>query len=613
MRPLRGTGYLTAIIILASASAGATADGLADSWCEWNTTPVPFATAWQVDDGFDDWMRTSSQVPSSFTHQDARGLAEIAIENLARHGRPGVQPRILTGSANCNPLSEPRCIAALTDVEDPWGCGLFTPKAAYTHWSTKSVVFCVDHAAPMFRVPTILEHELGHAHGLNHVEAEPNCSSAPATDCLVAGTADGCEGEKMCRSTGCNGGGPGFAPGDAFGLRTVYFGTAAPVDRWLTTGSAYLPGISGFHFMSPAPGYLSMYAPRIDCARSTSPSIQCAVAHAYFGSSVNFRVVKLSGWNSSGWSNLNYTQTWNIDIQSPPDIALSDDGTVAWATRTTSSASNNVQVRHINLATGSTTAVSLGYHSILSPRIAFYGTNSDPLSQEHALVVGVEGRTGSLSIGRWRLHHVTYFSNSGGLIASAVDFDELDERDDTLGNDDVDVNMIATDFDFDCESEFDGLCVLAAVFWDRENHDPYVMNAVQRRRFRLPFGAGAVTMLDADWARDVTYRAQSVIGVSYANPRLYISSGNFALGSSGVNNTRVVQYRASSATSPESTLLHRGDFDTCMAFVTVDGDPITGATQHGGTSIAYCPSCGYGTLESVHLGHREAPPYDYCF
>lgn len=614
MRQLNGIEHLAVIVSLAASSAHAAADGNSDSWCEWNTTPVPFATAWQVDDDFDDWMRTSSQVQSTFTHQDARGLAEIALENLARHGRAGVQTRVLTGSANCDPLNEPRCIAALTNAEDPWGCGLFSPTSAYTHFSTKSVVFCVDHLASMYRVPSILEHELGHAHGLLHVEAEPNCSSTPATDCAVAGKTDGCEGEKMCKSTGCNGGGPGFAPGDAFGLRTVYFGTSNPVDRWINTGSAYLPGISGFHFMSPQPGYVSMYAPRIDCARSMSPSLQCAIAHVYFGSSVNVRVVKMNGWSASGWSTLSYTPTVNIDVQSPPDIALSDDGSIGWMTRTTTSAINNVQVRRINLATGSTTAVSLGYHSTLPPRIAFYGDTHSPLQQQHALVVGVEGRTGTLSIGRWRLHHLIY-SPLGILSAQSVDFDELDKRNDDIGDgQDVDVNMIVTDFDFDCESEIDGLCVLAAVLWDRDTGSPTIVNGVQRRRFRLPFAASAVTMVDADWQRDTSYRAQSVIGVSYANPRLYVSSGNFALGSSA-NNTRVVEYAGSGSTTPTSTLLRSGDYDTCMAFVTVDGEPISGATQHGGTSIAYCPSCngGAGTLESVHLGHRETSPYDYCF
>lgn len=121
-------------------------------------------------------------------------------------------------------------------------------------------------------------------------------------------------------------------------------------------------------------------------------------------------------------------------------------------------------------------------------------------------------------------------------------------------------------------------------------------------------------MVDSDWQRDATYSAQSVIGVAYANPRLYVSSGNAALGSSA-NNTRVVEYAGSGSTTPASTLLRSGDFDTCMAFVTGGGDYLSGATQRGGTSIAYCPSCnaGAGTLESVHLGHREASPYDYCF
>ncbi|OGQ24395.1 MAG: hypothetical protein A2138_06850 [Deltaproteobacteria bacterium RBG_16_71_12] len=242
----------------------------------------------------------------------------------------------------------------------------------------------------------------------------------------------------------------------------------------------------------------------------------------------------------------------------------------------------------------------------------YYGNY--PAEQEHALVIGVEGRTGQLSIGRWRLHHVIYYSNTGGIISSGVDFGDLDDRDDTLDTQDVDVNMIVTDFDFDCESDLDGLCVLAAVLWDRNAEQPMIVNGVQRRRFRLPFGAMAVTMTDAIWRRDTTYRAQSVIGVSYANPRLYVSSGNFALGSSA-NNTRVVEYSSSTSTTPENTLLHRGDSDTCMAFVTGDGDYLSDATQHGGTSIAYCPSCngGAGTLESVHFGHREAWPYDYCF
>ncbi len=557
MRHLTAMSMVASIVTAGSLPARATADGYTDSWCEWSTTPVPFATVWKVDDDFDDWMRTSSLVPSTLTHQDARGLVEIALENLARHARAGVHSRVWVGETSCDPLSEPRCIAALSDAQDPWGCGM-GQGLAYTHWSTKSVVFCIDHGTAMHKLTSILEHELGHAHGLAHVEAEPNCSNSPATGCAVSGTTDGCEGEKMCMSPGCNGGGPGFAPGDAFGLRTVYFGTSDPVDRWLTTGSAAVPGITGFHVMSPAPGYLSMHAPRIDCARSASPSIQCAIAHAWHSSNTNVRISKLSGWNSSGWSTLSYTQSWAISAYVPPDIALDDSGSTAWLTRTTSSASNNVQIRRINLATESTTAVSLGYHSILPPRIAYYGNYNNPNLEEHALVVGVEGRTGALSIGRWRLHHITYYSNSGGLIATSVDFGDLDDRNDTLDTQDVDVNMIVTDFDFDSESELNGLCVLAAVLWDRETHSPTIVNGVQRRRFRLPLGATAVTMTDAVWRRDTSYRAQSVIGVAYAGPRLYVSSGNFALAGSSVNNTRVVQYSSSTSTTPESTLLHRG-------------------------------------------------------
>jgi len=137
----------------------------------------------------------------------------------------------------------------------------------------------------------------------------------------------------------------------------------------------------------------------------------------------------------------------------PPDIALVSSGATAYVVRAHStSITNNIQVRRVVLSTGATTTVTLGYPTRLPPRVA-------NLPGDAVLVLGVAWDQPS----RWQLHKVSYNKTLGALNAVALNMGTLD--DDFGGGDEVDNNLIISDFDFDCNN---GSCVLAAVLHDTD-------------------------------------------------------------------------------------------------------------------------------------------------
>ena len=210
---------------------------------------------------------------------------------------------------------------------------------------------------------------------------------------------------------------------------------------------------------------------------------------------------------------------------------------------------------------------------------------------------------------RWQLHKVSYNKTLGALDVVALNMGPLD--DDLGAEDDVDHNLIVSDFDFDCYS---GDCVLAAVLHDV---DPIVeddgYDVVPRRRFSV--SGTTVTVPDSDWNREASAaRANAVIGVARSSSRLYVSAGRAATGPGDVNNTRIAELLTDTSAIPSATLLLRSDTAGCVNHVTPLGT-IPAATQHGGTSISVCQSCngGAGTLESVHLRPYAPGTSDVCF
>jgi len=281
----------------------------------------------------------------------------------------------------------------------------------------------------------------------------------------------------------------------------------------------------------------------------------------------------------------------------PPDISLTNGGGSAWTTRVTDSATDNVQIRFVNLTSLNTYTALLGYRTRLPPRIVSYGTDI-------ALVVGVDTATG-----RWRLNRIRFSTSTRpNLSVDSIDFGVLGNQ----GSTDNFHNHIVSDFDFDCDRSGNGAqCVIAAALLE-EDIGPLFGGAnfstVQTRRFSVVSSGTVASVIGSDWTHvDNSNRANSVIGLGLEDGggKMYISAGVPVLTSSQTNNTRTTEYQTAGATTPLTSFSNKTDWETCQAIFGVNGS-LSGASQHGGTSIAICPDCNGGspTLESVHLGHQ---------
>lgn len=593
---LTGTAVTCALTI---APAAAASDGMADSFCpRGDASRIEWEKIWRVTSDFDDRMRESIQfIPqgASFSHADARGMVDIALQNLARQSRAYVTMRVLENDHTCT-FGSGGCVRALTDDEAPVECGI-GDAGGYVQVGGNDVTICQENLASGW-LPMTLEHEITHTYHLTHAN---DWVGDPCNDNPGCAASDGCDGELMCRGV-CDNGWSYLTAADSTGLRTEYNGSTMYIDRAWNTGGANLPNVTGFAYDSPGiSGHYAAFPPRIDCSEvATNPTNRCAVVALYQTSPTDttLRITTLNGWTATtGWVNTTDVNDVVVASRFPPDITLIAGGATAYVVRTNSaSITNNVQVRRVVLSTGATTTVSLGYATRLPPRIA-------NLPGDAVLVLGARWDQPS----RWQLHKISYNKTLGAFDTPvALDMGPLDN--DTGGTDEAENNMIVSDFDFDCYS---GSCVLAAVLHDSdETNEAAGYNVVQRRRFTV--SGTTVTVPDPDWSRDDNgVRANAVIGVARGASRLYVSAGRAATSSVDASNTRVTEYDSDTAAAPSIARLQRSDTAGCVNHVTPLGT-IPAATQHGGTSVSVCPGCngGAGTLESVHM---LPGPSSVCF
>ena len=583
-------------VVLSPSLPTRASDGLADSHCpRWDAAPMDAEMVWRVTSDFDERIRADVEgIPrgENFSHADARAMVDIALQNLTRQSRAFFVARVLEGDHTCT-FGEGGCVRALRNDEAPVECGLLDA-AAYVQAGGRDITICQENVAAG-NLPLVLEHEGSHTYHLTHANSELGdvCNDEAGCD-----TADGCDGELMCRSQ-CDGGWSYPTAGDSAGLRLEYNGMDSYIDRPWSTGGANLPGINGFAHDSPGiSGHYASFPPRIDCSDvASNPTNQCAVVSMYQLSTARMQLTTLNGWTAaSGWLYAADVVDTAITSRFPPDIALVAGGGTAYVLRAHStSITNNIQVRRVVLSTGSTTTLTLGYATRLPPRVA-------AIAGDAVLVLGARWDQPT----RWQLHKVSYNKTTGILSATALDMGPLDN--DTGGNDDTERNLIVSDFDFDC---YTNDCVLAAVLHDVDGPDDNAgYNIVQRRRFSV--SGSTVTVPDGDWVRDLAgARANSVLGVAKSASSLYISAGRAATASGDVNNTRVTEHLTDTATAPSSARLLRSDRAGCASHATPFGT-VPAATPHGGTSIAVCASCngGSGSLESTHL---SPGPNDVCF
>ncbi|MBI1946321.1 MAG: hypothetical protein HYS27_11520 [Deltaproteobacteria bacterium] len=592
---------VTAAALMLAGEAAAS-NGLADSACpRGDASPVEWEKIWRVTSDFDDRMVESVPgIPqgTSFSHADARAMVDVALQNLARQSRAFVTMRVLEGDHTCT-FGSGGCVRALKDLEAPVECGL-VGAAGYVEPGGRDVTICEENVGGG-NLPMVLEHEMTHTYHLWHAN-DDNITKPLCNDDPNCATSDGCDGELMCRGA-CDGGWSYLTAGDSAGLRTEYNGTTGYFDRPWSTGGAYLPDMTGFGHDSPGiSAHYASFPPRIDCSDvASNPTNACAAVTLYQTSVARLQISTLNGWTAtSGWLYAGDPYDTAATSRFPPDIALVSSGANAYVVRTHStSITNNIQVRRTVLSTGATTTVTLGYPTRLPPRVA-------NLPGDAVLVLGVAWDQPL----RWQLHKVTWNKTLGALDVVALNMGSLDN--DFGANDDVDNNLIISDFDFDC---YNGDCVLAAVLHDVDRTPPDAAgyNVVQRRRFSV--SGTTVTVPDANWIREASgVRANAVIGVARSSSRLYVSAGRAATAPGDANNTRVAEFLTDTSTTPSATAPLRSDGAGCDNHVTPLGT-IPAATQHGGFSISVCASCngGAGTLESVHLHPYDPGNSDVCF
>jgi hypothetical protein len=459
MRVLSKAPTFGLLLLGIAAPRAVAADGLTDSYCFLDHQSSD-ATVWNVNARFTDYLNTAGNLTSSapVSDADARAVVDIALQNLTRQSRATIHARVNDTASTCD-TGNSNCITAKSNLED-FTC-LTQSYNAYTN-SNNSIVFCLDRNISPGLVAPLVEHELGHAYSLAHVnDAYADVCAATPNGFCDGGVTDGCEGELMCRAQGCTGTGPGIAAGDALGLRVTYNNASGDyVPRFVNTGRSLLPGQGSFQFQTPAilsGGLDSAHAPRIDCARGSNPLHKCVVVRTYPSTGISERITTLDDWDAlQGWVTAQniYSVGSSTSFTMPPDISLTNGGGSAWTTRVTDSATDNVQIRFVNLTSLNTYTALLGYRTRLPPRIVSYGTDI-------ALVVGVDTATG-----RWRLNRIRFSTSTRpNLSVDSIDFGVLGNQ----GSTDNFHNHIVSDFDFDCDRSGNGAqCVIAAALLEED-------------------------------------------------------------------------------------------------------------------------------------------------
>ncbi|MCC7109852.1 MAG: hypothetical protein IT382_11225 [Deltaproteobacteria bacterium] len=591
---------LTAAALLAAGTANGTNNNTPDSYCQ-KLAATSDTTAWTIDPGLPAVLTDVVTRLNAYTYDDVRNIADQHLQNIVRHSRARVRMRMVGGSPTCSWGSQ-SCFTSRSDAQHAECQNGAQAVASNFLFGAAAVAWCstnrTDTLSPA-NLDELVAHELGHVYGLTHPSG-PSDSEAPPANCAALnvaragcdGVSDECEGETMCGKLGCFAS-PHLAAGDMNGLRRKYTGTTGYGERRLWWGMDPLPGVNLPALQVPAVAMTTAFPPRIDCAKSATPSgpYSCVtVITRVVNGAMNISLVGLSGWTPTGWSTAVLVGNYPVNIIMPPDVAMNTSGTYAWIVGVDSAWSS--YARRVNLLDGTTSSIIyLGSHDVLPPRVSFYSDTGLPYIANVRTADWLLGTDPPNDFPALEARMVSLFSDLpfdvGGLQLPA-----------------------ANDFDFDCRRLTGGVDKCVQVNLQRTDEVQTGADELWSRSFSISSGGGVV--YDGPKV-DGAYTANAVIGVALSDAALFVNSGRRIMDGTTTANTRVSEYSQLSVSgAAASTSTHPSDADTCSTGSSW-GYTIPAATMHGGYSIAWCQGCGAtGALVSAHMGRRSDGD-TFCF
>lgn len=620
----------------------------ANSYCFVNAPHAPDEAVWVVDDSIDNMWTTAGR---PINNTDILASVDRALQNIQRRSRSHVRHRVTSGTCE---QGTNRCIAGVLNAQNAH-CEGGAVGTTGKWWPFQSTIrVCVENLGlwTSGAFENMIEHEFGHAFGLEHVDSRQLdiCTSSaqcePAESCALfpalpygvcrigdaipcrahdfaatancIGSTNGCSGELMCSTQGCAA--VNMSRGDIQGMKSTHPGAST---RPLFIGADTLPttGTPAFAVM----GQPSVFAARVDCAKAASGvTTQCAVVRT--PSDATIAVHRLNGFTTAG---VFTTTTQNHTITLPPgrtvvgspDVALNSTGTVAWTAWMDSNNGGELRVQRATLSGPLTVAVvaidefrtpqgnTRDLQLIGSPRVAF---NSD---RPNCVQVFSQARNLSTQdpeffdlFGQRSYHEVC---GTTGSQLTVTPFD-LDENTDEVGD-------MVSDYDWDCnQSPGVDTCVIVA---HRNTSDAATAGDIDkpwsRRVSFTTIGGNTEPRFVSVW-QQASYYTNSILGVSVVlstnltpSERLLVAGGRRVTSSTATSNTRLIErslYGFSGGALADAVTV--SDAQTCTA-QSVDGAMLPDMSMWGGYSWSFCPSCGSlpGRMISTHFGASDA----YCF
>jgi hypothetical protein len=344
----------------------------------------------------------------------------------------------------------------------------------------------------------------------------------------------------------------------------------------------------------------------------------------------------LKGWSTSGWQGtLIYSGKAGLVFE--PDIAISEDGTTAYLAMTSWAANEQVWAWALNLTNGNVKMAGTGSQANLPPRIAFDSDLEDALLLDVAAVKVAPTNPpplASYNTPIWKIFRIHYDAATNTL-STPTDLSSHNVRQSGFEGDPA-VRLPFSDYDFDCQRVATATdnCVVVAILTpenDDANHHPF--GSLRSLAFNVDAQTSDVTFLTGGtgWQETIdsvnhlptplSTGLNGVIGVTISSNHLYVITGRTLQSGTDTNNTRVSEFTstvsvASGVPTEDSVVNLKDDVETqtltCNSHTTIDNETTSAASQHGGYSAAWCPSCGTsgGRLEGLAM---LAPTDGFCF